>query len=517
MTPDPKKVVILSIPHCEPFPMVAPVLLSACLNQAGIPARGIDFAFQFLEKFAPTPYWLQLKHHLLHSWSGQYFIEPSAFRAVYKFTKRFLNDVMTKHNPEYIGVSIFSTDSMDFGLFMAYMIRRHFPQVKIIAGGKGLEVPHLNKEYHYEMWNRYGIADIIVIGDAELEIIDSIQQGKTGIVFAKQQTQEDLDNIPLVNWSDYDTQKYPALRSYADTKQTASPTALWEPYIAVTASKGCVRKCTFCDVAKFWPKYIWRTPAKVAREIIHNYQHTGIEKFHFTDNLVNGSITHYREMNQILAAEIPRKIRYQGYAIFRGKDQMPEDDFRLAADAGCVKWVVGVESGSERIRNHMGKKFSNSDLDWSIEMLVKYGIDQVWLLMVGYPSETDEDFQETLNLLRKYKDLGASGRVQIGLTPTFMLTPNAPLLSDPDLANVYGLSHNLQNESYAKFWTSTHNPGNTYDVRSNRYKQVVDTVEQCGYSFHAGTTPHKSLEEIKNLDKAYDDQKTKIIPILATS
>jgi radical SAM superfamily enzyme YgiQ (UPF0313 family) len=222
-------------------------------------------------------------------------------------------------------------------------------------------------------------------------------------------------------------------------------------------------------------------------------------------------------MNQILATEIPRKIRYQGYAIFRGKDQMPEDDFRLAADAGCVKWVVGVESGSERIRNHMGKKFSNSDLDWSIEMLVKYDIDQVWLLMVGYPSETDEDFQETLNLLRKYKDLGASGRVQLGLTPTFMLTPNAPLLADPMLADTYGLLHNLQNESYAKFWTSTINPGNTYDVRSRRYKQVIETVEQCGYEWHAGTTPQKSLEEIKNLDNAYNDQKTKIIPILATS
>lgn len=517
MPVNPRQVVILSVPHCEPFPMVAPALLSSCLNQAGIPARGIDFAIEFLENFAPTPHWLKLKHHFLHSWAGTYHLQPSVFKSVYRFTKKFLDNVVHMHDPQYIGISIFSVDSLDFGLFMAYLIRRHHPKLKIIAGGRGLQVPHLNKEYHYNMWNRYGVADIIVVGDAEFEIIDTIQQGKQGVVFAKDQTQEDLDNIPLVDWDEYDTKKYPALRQYADTKGTINSQKIWEPNLAITASKGCVRKCTFCDVAKFWPKYIWRDPAKVAREMIHNYRETGIRKFHFTDNLINGSISHYREMNRILATEVPGEIKYQGYAIFRGRDQMPENDFRLAAAAGCVKWIVGVESGSEKIRNQMGKKFSNADLDWSIEMLVKYNIEQVWLLMVGYPSETDEDFEDTITLLKKYRELGASRRVQIGITPTFMLTPNSPLLSDPLLADTYGLSHNLQNESYAKFWTSTINPGNTYDVRSLRHRQVLETLDLCDYELHDGTNIDKSLQELKHLDRAYDDKKNKTIPILATS
>jgi len=514
---EPKKVIIISVPHCEPYPMVAPVLLSSCLNNAGISAKGIDFGILFLEHFADKPYYLELKNFLTNGGLGDYYLSLTAFKDVIRFIKKFLTGVVQQYRPEYIGLSIFSVDSLDFGLILSYCIRKYCPGVKIIAGGKGLEIPHQNKEYQYQLWDNNGVADIIVVGDAEIEIINSIKHNKQGIIFAGQLSQADLDSVPVPSWQEYDLGVYSKLSMYVDATDAAKSIKP-EPYMAITASKGCVRQCTFCDVIKFQPKYIYRDPKKVANEIIHNYRHTGIKKFQFTDNLINGSITNYRTINQILVDTIPGEITYSGYAIFRGRNQMPEKDFELAARAGCTSWTIGVESGSERVRNDMKKKFTNDDIDWGTNMLYNHGINQTWLLMVGYPSETEQDFEDTKNLLKKYAYMAVENRIIVGITPTFMLTTNAPLLSDPTLADAHGVAHNLQNQhTLSKFWTSTKNVDNTYPVRSRRYKELLELTDRLGYKFTQSGTIYKSLEEIKQLDRLYDEQKNKFIPIYTAS
>jgi len=502
-------VVILSVPYCEPYPMVAPVLLSACLNQAGISALGVDFNIKFIQEFHNRAWYSDLKNFLCMGHLVNVNIGASAMREVYKFTRRFLQDLHTQYNPQYVGLSIFTSESLDFGLILCYMLRKYFPDTKIIVGGKGLEVNHsdTNKK-HYRFWEENSIADLIIVGDAEAEIIHSIKQNKTGLVVSQPQTKQDLDLIPMAEWGSYDLQSYSTL-SHVRDQQTGSV----EPYMAITGSKGCVRQCTFCDVASFWPDFIYRDPIHVADEIIHNYQHTGIKSFHFTDNLINGSISNYREMNRHLVNNIPRTITYQGYAIFRGRDQMPDEDFRLASEAGCQLWVVGVESGSERVRHDMKKKFTNDDLDWSVNTLYKHNILQSWLLIVGYPSETEADFKETKNLLVRYAHLARDKKIQIGITPTFALLSNSPLSSNKDLAIEYGIEHNQRDLAGEKFWTSTRYLDNDYPTRSRRWKELTSLSEDLGYQFHSGMPIDKWRNEIASLDMMYNESKTKVFSI----
>jgi radical SAM superfamily enzyme YgiQ (UPF0313 family) len=503
------KVVFLSVPYCEPYPMVAPVLLSACLNQADISAVGIDFNIHFVNKFHDRSWYPDLKNFLAMGHLVNVNIGRTATKEVYRFTKNFLQDLHDQHNPEYIGLSIFTSESLDFGLVLCYMLRKYFPNTKIIAGGKGLEVNGMTAgKKHYHDWHENAIADLIIVGDAESEIIHSIQQNKTGLITSQPQTKTDLDQIPIPEWHSYDLKLYSDL-SHTRDQQTAD----LEPYMAVTASKGCVRKCTFCDVADFWPEFIYRDPIRVADEIIHNYQHTGIKSFQFTDNLINGSISNYRTMNQRLVDVIPNTIKYEGYAIFRGKNQMPEDDFRLAAQAGCVSWSVGVESGSEKVRFDMKKKFTNDDIDWSVNALCKYDISQDWLLIVGYPSETEADFDETKKLLRRYSHLAPNKMIKIGITPTFALLSNSPLLTNKNMSVDYGLAHNGRDPLSQKFWTSTRYLDNDYPTRSRRWKELIVLSEELGYQFQSGMPIDKWRNEIASLDQIYNDQKTPVFSI----
>lgn len=509
-------VIILSVPYCEPFPMVAPVLLAGCLESAGIRARGLDFNAEFIKEFGNKPYYTQFKNFLTigHLFRPE-FGNVTVYRDILKWTKNFLGKLIKEHDPRYIGLSVFTSESLDFSMVLSYLLRRYWPKVKIIAGGKGLEVTGATGQKHYDTWIDNSIADVIIVGDAESAIIDTISKNLTGIIHAKAQTKHDLDNIPLAKWDDYDLTLYGKLSDKIDKQNVETdPHVEIEPYLAVTASKGCVRQCTFCDVANFWPDFIYRDPLRVADEIIFNYRKTGIKKFLFTDNLINGSIKNFRIMNEVLAREIPRTITYSGYAIFRGRGEMPERDFALAAEAGNNRWSVGVESGSEKVRYDMKKKFDNQDLDWSVQMLYKYKIQQNWLLIVGYPSETEKDFQDTKDMFYRYAHLNHDHMITLQITPTFMLLNNSPLLNNHDLAVEYGLDHlHVADPMMQRFWTSSRYLDNDFSTRSRRWKELVSLAQELGYGFGPGMPVQKWRDEIENLDKIYAEQKIKIIPI----
>lgn len=504
------RVIILSVPYTEPYPMVAPVLLSACLNNAGISSMGIDFSVKLLEALADRPYWGELRNFLTHGYAHERPLPRRALIDCFKFTRRFLLD-LKKYNPEWIGLSIFTGESLDYGLILSHCIRKYMPGVKIIAGGKGLEARSAmtyGSDMNYQVWINQGVVDTVIAGDGEIALIDAIKNDRRGVINPPQQTKQDLDNIPLPAWNQYDLHLYSKLARHRDLEHTQD-----EPYMAVTSSKGCVRNCTFCDVASYWPNFIFRDPAKVAEEMISNYHATGIKKFWFTDSLINGSVATYREINRILAERIPRELKYAGHAIFRGRNQMPAEDFDLAAQAGCHGWIVGVETGSERLRFDMRKKFTNEDLDWSVRQLHRVGIQQDWLIMVGYPSETEEDFEMTLDMLRKYAHLNRNQLIRYSVSPTFALLENSPLAQNAELMDYYGLTHNRENEYYQKFWTSTKYTDNTFDVRLRRWRTLINLASELEYHTHEGFAIEKFMDEMNSLEKLWNEKRSKIIPI----
>jgi len=147
-----------------------------------------------------------------------------------------------------------------------------------------------------------------------------------------------------------------------------------------------------------------------------------------------------------------------------------------------------------------------------VQILHKYNIQQNWLFIVGYPSETEIDFQETKNLLSRYANLAHNQLITIQVTPTFALLDNSPLLNNPELTLFYGLEHNRTLGSN-KFWTSTKFIDNEYPIRSRRWKDLINHIENLGYTFGRGMPVTKWKQEIENLDKIYAEQHVKIFPL----
>lgn len=299
---------------------------------------------------------------------------------------------------------------------------------KIIIGGTGVSV--LKKDNQVS-WGKYllnlNLVDFYAIGDGELiwpEFLKDPTSSILGInnssnIYESRSLQiDDLNNIPFQSYRKINLSAYKAneLRSV----------------ITVTGSKGCVRNCSFCDVASIWPKFKFRSGGNIVNEIKKHFYETGVVEYKFTDSLINGSLKTFRDMNQELiklknTEPEAGDIRYTGQFIIRDKRTHPEEMYLEMSLAGARNLAIGVETGSDRVRNSMNKQFSNEDLYYHMDMCNKYNIGNTFLLFTGYPTETESDFNETLNLIKKYqKNLINESLIDISHPGTFMLMKGSP-------------------------------------------------------------------------------------------
>ena len=249
----------------------------------------------------------------------------------------------------------------------------------------------------------------------------------------------------------------------------------------ISGSRGCVRNCTFCDVASIWPMYRWKTGKQIADDMHIVAEQTGLKSIGFSDSLVNGSMKHFRDMCSELAKR-EKKIKWNGQFIVRGAKTFSQQDFDNLANSGCDHLTIGLESGSEAVRNHMRKKFSNSDIDYFVNNLGERNITMKFLLIVGYPTETEEDFEMTLEMLRKYGKYS----YLISVSPHMMLTyKNTPLdLEHRDLYDEEGFH-----------WKNTIS---NYDIRYKRFIKVFEVGKEMGYNFNK-----HALDKIEKFNLQY--------------
>tara|TARA_R110000868_G_scaffold1415_4_gene11071 strand:+ start:9668 stop:11212 length:1545 start_codon:yes stop_codon:yes gene_type:complete len=412
-------IVICIIPKLDPIaPTVGPAALKAHLQSAGYSCRVIDYNVQlynYLQTKELANHYYYEDDSAFESWittgvkhdEGPYsgFQFPPGFTELYNDCKEELDSWIQELraiNPKWIGLSMLSRFSCAVGIKMCQLIREHIPQAKIVIGGGA--VRDWNK-----IWIERGWIDYYIFGDSERAIIELLDGNINypGINSAVPVQIDKLDELLVPDYSDI------TWSDYKSEGQARNP-------VFVTASRGCVKRCDFCDVPMLWPQYKFRSGAHVTDEIMTLYNLYDRKTIKFTDSLINGSMKAFRDLLSNLAQHnttLPdgvdeitwhpqSEITWSSQWIVRPKNQSPESDFELMKSSGCCSLEIGIESFSERIRFAMGKKFTDEDMWWCFEMLDKYEIPYQLLMIVGYPTETEADHQHTLNSVRKMVELG---------------------------------------------------------------------------------------------------------------
>lgn len=449
------------IPKISPdAPTVGPAVLKATLEKAGYSCKVLDLNVRLFREFEKNG-------------DKEYFFENDrVFKKDIEDNDFFRDKILTKYgyvidqwmkefkqyNPRFIGMSLLSSYSRAIATLLSYKIRKEMRDTKIVWGGAEVT-------YRTQRYVKNGIIDFYVWGDGEQAILDLMAGNYHAPGINKDATQlEDLDMVEIPNYDDIDWDQYPKIK--------------WEKPVFITGSRGCVRRCTFCNVYEIWPKYTFRSGENIAKEIIAVKEKYGRTTFRFTDSLINGSMKSFKTLLEGLIEY--RKVYDKDFIwvsqwIIRNKDQYPEEWYAMMKESGCAEVEIGMESFVQKIRYDMKKKFTNDDMWFCLEMLQKYKIPSTLMMIVGWPTETEEDHQQTLATVRKIYDLGwATSKTDNG-TPLIWFSFANTLMLDETQPLWRQIKDDLDYYNDEYDWSYK---GNDLATRNRRFKEVNDLLKE---------------------------------------
>jgi len=427
-------IVFVTAPKISPeTPPAGPAVLKAYLLKKSIESLYLDWNKDFFELCKDnTSYWSfgtvegnNLQDAEFERLWENYFLDIKEY---------FLTNI-PKHT-SFIGISLFSFESAYAARKLCNFFKEYFPDKKIVIGGPGSN--SVSKEFLEK-----NICDYSIPGDGE-EALVALLQGKLhpGINSYFIDKDLDMDEIPVGNFDDLN------LNNYKDG-------------IYIRTSKGCVLSCSFCDVRSLWPKFQYQSPEKTIQDLrTLQSKYPEIKDVKFADSLLNGSMSQFRKLLELMAAE-KFDMSFETKIIIRPEHQMPESDYKLMKEANFNLVLPGVESGSEKVRKHMGKMFSNKDLIFFLDNMQKYQIKAIFLFIIGYITETEEDFQETLDLITLLSEKYADVVPTIATGEQLFILPGSPLYEQKDIFEIFDHTH----------WEAN---GNTKTVREDRNKRLLE-------------------------------------------
>ena len=162
---------------------------------------------------------------------------------------------------------------------------------------------------------------------------------------------------------------------------------------------GCSHRCAFCKSAN--QPLIFKPVAKVVDDLQYYIEKEGADCFRFFNSQINFK---RRYVEQFCNAVIQRglKFYFTDSACLRNMDKEICDMLR---QAGCVKLWFGIESPVEKILKLIDKQLALDDALIAIEQAHQAGI---WIganLILGFPHETHEDFEQVCNFVENYREI----------------------------------------------------------------------------------------------------------------
>ena len=312
------------------------------------------------------------------------------FQQLFSENKELFNewvDRIFEYDPDIIGFSVWNSARLA-SIRLADMIKDRDPGRLIVFGGYDCSL--FGDDYIKE-----SPVDIVVKGEGEetfLEICDIYASSKT-VKFCKgaiiKNGSEITDCGPRPAIEELDTIPFP---DYSDYKNLNGR-------IPLCFNRGCVYRCSYCHIREHVKNYRHRSAENIFREIIFRLENTpGIELFDIGDsNALQSPAVCSGLCDMIIAAGL--KISIEIWSAIN-----PGIDYELLKkmnSAGFTNIGYGIELGTERLMKSMGKWYTVDDAERLIRDTYRAGIDFSTNVLIGFPGETEEDFNITLNFLKR--------------------------------------------------------------------------------------------------------------------
>ncbi len=413
-----------------------------------------------------------------HLWdldNDQQWTQESIFKAnLLPNIKFFLDqwvDELLKNNYDAIGFSAFRSNAYPTA-YVSSLIKKIAPSVKLFIGGPAIVTPESALSYFFDD----GGMDAAVVGEGEKTAIELLRRWQNnesiidlnGIILKRgyktigrmvmnpRQATMNINDLPFPDFSDFNLSQYSELA------------------LGIQFSRGCVANCTFCTENTFyWPKFVSKSPEKIVEEINYQINKHEVQIFLPADSLMNGNISVLGKLSDLL---IENQTNIQWGGNMRIDPKMTPDFLKKIKTANCNWIVFGIESGSDPILKAMRKGITHNQIITVIKNTYEAGIQVSINIIVGFPGETEEFFQDTLKLLETCSDY-----ISFISSTVFGLDPNTYVGQNPEKYGIETLDSQektiwQEGPEDGLGWRSISGDSNR-EIRSQRLIQIRAFIE----------------------------------------
>jgi len=235
-------------------------------------------------------------------------------------------------------------------------------------------------------------ADFVVTGEGDYVFRDLVSRRlKSKDKIIRGGVIEDLDSLP-----------FPARRLFPYDEVVNKDGILGcDKGVAATSiitARGCPYCCSFCVKShEMFSRFRYRSAENVAEEVSLLVEDYGVQHIRILDD----TFTLIKKRVLDLCDKIkPLEITW---ASITRADHIDDEMLYNMKKAGCIEVNIGVETGSKRLLKLMNKNETIETYIKAAEKIRKAGLLFKPFLMYDFPTETREDQEDTLELVRKIK------------------------------------------------------------------------------------------------------------------
>jgi ribosomal peptide maturation radical SAM protein 1 len=425
------KVGLVTMPFSySKFPSIQLGTLSALLKAQGIGTQTYHFNLQFAHKIGVPLYEILCeKRGLFGEWlfSALLFRDnpkhreyPNVFKPIFEDTAReagcsisHLEEIARNIAPQFLTWCLTTVDWSQFdvvgftstfdqnvaSLSLAKLIKDVYPNVRIVFGGANFD-----GEMGLEHFRAFPWIDYVVIGEGEETFPPLVQQillGEEtaippGVAYRREgqihltpheQLFTQFSELPPPDYDDY----FAELHELAKQGSTGlNRILLYE------GSRGCwwgeKHHCTFCGLNAQAMEFRAKTPDQVASELDYLSSRYDTTRFRLVDNIID-----LKYVDSLFGQLAHRHVDLDVF--METKSNLNKRQIQTLAKGGVKCMQPGIESLSLAQLKEMDKGVSPLQNIQCLKWSRYYNIDLSWNILLGFPQETNADYQQQIEMI----------------------------------------------------------------------------------------------------------------------
>lgn len=322
--------------------------------------------------------------------------------------------------PKAIGFSTWC-NSYPVSLLIASEIKTLNPEIPVILGGPQVSV------LADKTLEKFPFVDYVIRGEADYSLSKLLD------IILNENSENNISDVAGLTYRDpKDNQKIIANPSTDKINNLDNlPIPLYDRIynkssLILDTGRGCPFHCTYCSTSQFFSNsYRTKSVKRVLGEVDYCYTKIKARFFGFSHDMIALNKNFVFDLCYGLNKYFKKKKKTFGWTCSARTDCVSTDMLKRMVESGCQGIFFGIETGSEQMQKKIRKNLNLSDAVKKVKYAISRGIQCTVSYMAGFPGESREDLNKTLNSILQMSISGAKPQMTL-----LALLPGTPMYND---------------------------------------------------------------------------------------